>query len=132
MKRVFFWLVVLLVLGTLAACDDTVSGDVPSEVTAIGDPVVGRTLFESGGDALVPCATCHTLDGTELVGPSLMGIAARAATRTDLSAEDYLRQSVTDPSAFVVEDYADVMYKEYGTKLSDEDIDNLIAFLLTQ
>jgi len=132
MKRMLFWLIVLLVLGTLIACDDTVSGDVPSEATSIGDPVAGRTLFESGGAALVPCATCHTLDGTELVGPSLMGSAARAATRTELSAEDYLRQSIIDPSAYVVDGYADVMYKEYGTKLSDEDIDNLIAFLLTQ
>lgn len=132
MKPALFSFAALVALFVLAACAETAPADLPAEVSAIGDPTAGRVIFESGGDALVPCATCHTLDGTELVGPSLAGIADRAATRTDLSAEEYIRQSIVDPSAHVVEDYADVMYKEYGEKLSSEDIDNVIAFLLTQ
>lgn len=133
MKRAFFYpLAAFILLLVLVACADTAAGDVPAEAAAIGDVNAGRQIFETGGNALVPCMTCHTLDGTELVGPSLQGIADRAASRTDLSAEDYLRQSITDPAAYLVDSYADVMNKEYGNKLSEEDIDNVVAFLLTQ
>jgi cytochrome c553 len=133
MKRMLFWLAALLALiGLLSACTDLAPADVPADVAAIGDPVAGRLIFETGGPAAVPCATCHTLDGTELVGPSLQGIADRAASRTTLSAEDYIRQSILEPSVYVVEDYADVMYKEYASKLSADDVDNVIAFLLSK
>jgi len=132
-KRV--WLVGLLMLiGLLSACSDLAPADteIPADIAAIGDPDAGRLIFETGGASAVPCATCHTLDGTELVGPSLQDIAGRAASRTTLSAEDYIRQSIMDPSAYVVEDYADVMYKDYANKLSPEDVDNVIAFLLSR
>ena len=133
MNRKLFWLATLMaLLGLLSACDDTSSAGVSADVAAIGDPNAGRQIFETGGAAAVPCATCHTLDGTELVGPSLQGIADRAASRTTLSAEDYIRQSITDPSAYIVEDYAAVMYKEYADKLSTDDVDNVIAFLLSR
>ena len=133
MKRALFYLLAALILVlALAACTDTVAEDVLAEAAAVGDVNEGRHIFETGGDALVPCMTCHTLDGTELVGPSLQGIASRAASETDLSAEDYLRQSITDPAAYIVDGYADVMNKEYGSKLSEEDVNNVIAFLLTQ
>lgn len=90
-------------------------------------------IFETGGASQVPCAVCHTLDGTTLVGPSLQGISQRAGTRiSGLSAEEYLRQSIVDPSAYLVEGFDDLMNKDYGEKLSEEDINNLIAFLMTQ
>ncbi len=49
-----------------------------------------------------------------------------------MSAEEYLRESIVDPSAFVVEGYSDAMPKSFRILLSEEDIDNLVAFLLTQ
>lgn len=133
MKRAYFYpLAALILLLMLAACTSTTAEDVPAEISAIGDVNAGKQIFDTGGDALVPCMTCHTLDGTELVGPSLQGIANRAATRTDLSAEDYLRQSITDPAAYLVDGYEDVMNKEYASKLSEQDVDDVVAYLLTQ
>jgi hypothetical protein len=49
-----------------------------------------------------------------------------------LSAEEYLRESIVDPAAYIVEGYPDGMPKAYKILLSEEDIDNLVAFLLTQ
>jgi hypothetical protein len=58
----------------------------------------------------------------------------RAATRiAGTSAEDYIRQSILDPSAFVVPGFQDnIMPTTFGQQLSQTDIDNLIAYLLTQ
>jgi hypothetical protein len=63
----------------------------------------------------------------------VQGISERAGDRVpDLSAVEYLRQSIEDPSAFVVEDFYDVMPKDLPSRLSEEDIDDLVAFMLTQ
>ena len=48
-----------------------------------------------------------------------------------LSAEEYLRESIVDPAAYIVEGYLGIM-QSYKFLLSEEDIDNLIAFILTQ
>ncbi len=47
-------------------------------------------------------------------------------------AADYLRESIVDPSAYVVNDYQDAMLKDYGKKLDDGQIADLVAYLLTQ
>ncbi len=49
-----------------------------------------------------------------------------------LSAEEYLRESIVDPGAFVAEGYSDAMPKGFKILLSEEDIDSLVVFLLTQ
>jgi hypothetical protein len=58
----------------------------------------------------------------------------RAATRIEgMSAEEYIHQSIVDPSAFVVPGFQDnIMPKTFGQQLSQTDIDNLIAYILTQ
>ena len=106
-----------------------------------GGPERGSEIFEAGGDILSPinrCAACHTLDGTvqdyASAGPSLQGIAERAGNRVpDLDAVEYLRQSIVDPNAYVVEGFdANRMPRAYSIFMSEEDIDDVIAFLLTQ
>jgi LSD1 subclass zinc finger protein len=97
-----------------------------------GDAKAGETLFNSGGASQVPCATCHSVDGVTLVGPTLQGVGTKAGERMEgISAEDYLQQSITQPSVYLVEGYADVMYKDYAERLSEEEIDNLVAYLMT-
>lgn len=129
MKSVRLALTMLGLLLILTACGGGAAGG----TSPLGDPQAGRAIFETGGVSQIPCAACHTLDGTPLVGPSLQGISERAGTRIPgLSAEEYLRQSITDPSAYLVEGFDDLMNKDYGEKLSEDDINNLIAFLMTQ
>ena len=49
-----------------------------------------------------------------------------------LSTDEYIRQSILDPAVFVVEDYQNLMPDSYSLVLSEEDLEVLVAFLLTQ
>ncbi len=107
----------------------------PGEAALPGDPAVGETLFSQFQPAAgFACATCHRVDSEEqLVGPGLLHLPTRAATRVPgLSAQDYLRQSIVEPGAYVVAGYPDqVMPRTYGDLFSQAQIDDLVAYLLT-
>lgn len=103
-----------------------------------GDPERGREIFETGGDVYpdddLLCINCHSLDGSEgKFGPTLQGISGRAGDRVaGLTAEEYLRQSILEPNALIVGDYRNNMGSIHAALLSDEDIEDLVAFMLTQ
>jgi ferredoxin len=93
------------------------------------DPAAGRKLFVDSS-----CRVCHSLDpGVRLVGPSLAGIAAAAETRVPgQTAEAYLRESIVAPDAFITPGYpAGQMLPDLGKTLSEKQIEDLVAFLLT-
>ena len=49
-----------------------------------------------------------------------------------MSAEEYLRQSILDPNAYIVEGFEpDMAPPNFAEILSDEQVDDLIAFLMT-
>ncbi len=99
-----------------------------------GDPERGRELFfASSIGQSTGCRVCHSIKpGERKVGPSLAGIATRAATRVPgMSAEEYIRQSIEDPGAYVVEGFPNAMLPDIADKLSDQDMDDIIAFLMT-
>lgn len=104
----------------------------------VGDAANGEELYKRPtiGSAGAPgCNTCHSLEeGVTLVGPSHANIGTRAETAVaGQSAEAYLRESIVDPNAHVTEGYtAGVMYPNYAQDLTEEQIDDLVAFLLTQ
>ncbi|MBT8203657.1 MAG: 4Fe-4S binding protein [Acidimicrobiia bacterium] len=100
------------------------------------DPVAaGRAIFnETALGTSAGCRICHSLEpGRDLVGPSLAEVGSRAATTVPgLAATDYLRQSIVDPDAFVVPGYpSGQMLANLGDVLSDRELDQLVAFLLT-
>ena len=125
----FSTLTLLLAALVLTACGGGQSGS-PSAGSSGGDPAKGKIVFETG-----VCITCHTLAGATgangITGPALNGIGTRAATRKpNTTAEAYIRESETNPNAFVVEGFPrDVMPAWSGTAA---DLNNLIAFLLEQ
>lgn len=90
----------------------------------------GQVVFTLAG-----CNACHTISGlsTGTIGPVLDGIGARAATTVaGLSAEEYIHQSIVEPSAYVVPGFADdIMPKTFAETLTEEQIADLVAFLLT-
>lgn len=141
MRKFTFFTVILVVLAlTLAACGggnnnaDT-GGDEIAETG--GDAGRGEELYTSTtvGTANAPgCVTCHSLEeGTVLVGPSHAGVAARAGSYVaGQSAEEYLRESIVDPDAHIVDGFvAGVMYQNYEQDLTAAEIDDLVAYLLT-
>lgn len=96
---------------------------------------LGESLFSSSGfGENFGCEVCHALEpGRRLVGPPLAGIAVTAAGRVPgLSAEDYIRQSIVDPDAYTVDGYpAGQMLADYEDRLTAEELDALVAFLMT-
>jgi mono/diheme cytochrome c family protein len=98
------------------------------------------------GDALAAtlgCATCHITTNT---GPAWEasadqpGIGVRAGERIGqsdyngeaTSAEQYIFESVVHTTAYVVSGFADnLMPATYGSTLTDQDMADLIAYLLT-
>lgn len=90
-----------------------------------GDPEAGATVFTEQG-----CEGCHAVagDGAGMTGPSLANLGSEADDRTDQPAAEYVRESITNPSAHIVEGYEDIM-PPY--ELPDDQLDNLVAYLLT-
>jgi cytochrome c553 len=88
----------------------------------------GRQVYRSSG-----CASCHEGSLFNLfrpVGPPLNEIGlVGAKRRPPLSAEDYIRQSITDPGDHVVPGYPDSMPRGLARDLSPEDLAALVAYL---
>jgi nitric oxide reductase subunit C len=90
-------------------------------------PPNGQQLFT------VYCSSCHATSGDGvIVGPSLAGVATRAEDRVaGLDADAYIRQSILEPSAYMVPGFDDLMPKTWGQVLSAGELDALVAYLLT-
>jgi mono/diheme cytochrome c family protein len=105
--------------------------------TAIpGNPENGNAIFHQGAGIAPMCSSCHIANpqtDASLTGPTLVGIGSRAATRVQgQDAWTYLYNSIVHPNDYVVEGYvAGVMYSNYGQDLTEEQINDLVAYLLT-
>lgn len=98
----------------------------------VGDATAGELLFSQSIEGQAACIACHTIDESRLVGPGLGGIATRAETRVGgLSAEDYIFTSIVAPANYVVEGYANVMPSSFGDSLSEQQVSDIVAYLLT-
>jgi mono/diheme cytochrome c family protein len=139
-KKLILLTVLALAVMALAACGGGGGGaatEGESEVAAIGDAANGEKLFASatiGANNAPGCITCHSLEpDVVIVGPSQAGLGTRAATRVPgQSAEDYIRESITVPNAYIVEGFTEgVMYQNYATDLTEDQINDIIAYTLT-
>ncbi len=87
------------------------------------------TILEKNG-----CLDCHSLDGTELVGPTLKDIYNRDTVivtpdgeKTVKADEAYLIKAINDPSSEIVKNYEDMM-PSFAEDISKEDMNKLIEF----
>lgn len=138
LKKTLLAMLILVLAIVLVACGG--GGESGGEEAAgggVGDAANGEKLYNQVtiGSASAPgCVTCHSTEAdVVLVGPSHAGLAGRAGTYVEgVSAEDYLRESITDPNAHIVDGFTpDVMYQNYGAELQARDINDLIAYMLT-
>jgi mono/diheme cytochrome c family protein len=114
---------------TLVACSTNANS---ADSLPPGDAARGAALFTQAINGAPPCATCHTLDSTTLVGPSLKGFAAIASTRkSGTSARDYAYESIVRPPAYLVSGFGNLMYNRYAQRLSTQQIADLVDYLLT-
>jgi nitric oxide reductase subunit C len=113
-------------------------------VQASSSPIAqGESLFRSATPA---CTACHSIaPGVNMAGPSLAGVGSRAKKLVGSpeykgkakDAEGYIRESIAMPSAHLV---PGAMYSgggqsfmpaTYGKDLKPEQIDQLVAYLIT-
>jgi len=126
------------------------AGEVPEAPATTGPPAgTDITVELPAGDATHgeqiatrDCFVCHV---TSTAGPAWAatadqpGIGDRAATRieqadytgTATSAEQYLFESIVLPGTYLVSPFQNLMPPDFGTKLTLQDVADLIAYLLT-
>jgi len=78
------------------------------------------------------CNACHSVDGSLKIGPTIKNQYGKNIRHTDGSIiiidGQYIRESLVDPLKYIAEGYTPIM-PSYKPVLSDEDIENLIAFI---
>ena len=119
---------VIVLVSLLAACSSDAAGSPTPTLVPNSAAAKGRDLFR------VHCASCHALaEDVVITGPSLAHIASRAGDRVaGLSAEDYFYDSILDPDSYVVEGFAaSLMPSTFATQLTGEELDQIVAYLLT-
>lgn len=86
----------------------------------------GASLFQELG-----CSGCHMAQDTNLA-PSLVGVAGETVALEDGSTitadEEYLRQSILEPMAHVVQGYQPVM-PSFAGRVDDEQLAALVAYI---
>ena len=96
---------------------------------AAAGPVDGANVFASSG-----CAGCHSVaEGAAAgIGPPLYASFGReerlVGGETLIIDENYLRESIENPAAKVVEGYGPIM-PSYAGRLSEEELTALIVYL---
>lgn len=88
----------------------------------------GREVAETNG-----CLACHSLDGSQVVGPTWQGLWGAEKKLADGSSvtvdESYVVESVRQPTAKMVEGFAPVMIAYDAEIISDDDLAAVVAFL---
>jgi len=103
---------------------------------SLSDYEKGEILFNKthvGQNNVIGCISCHSLSlETKTVGPSLFMIGKRADKMVKgLSAQQYIKQSIINPDAYIVNGYTPaVMFAHYSDELDESQIDNLVLFIL--
>ncbi|HEX2909993.1 MAG TPA: c-type cytochrome [Chloroflexia bacterium] len=137
---IFLLLAVFMTLFLTACSEDALTNPpVKPEVlnafkaeptTNQGDPTKGEKVFMR-----LPCLTCHELNGqgTEHnFGPELDHIGTTAATRlAGVNAAQYIRHALLSPQELSLPEFKPVM-PGFGTTVSNQEINDLVAFLLNQ
>ncbi|RLT32434.1 MAG: hypothetical protein DWI57_18385 [Chloroflexi bacterium] len=115
-----------------ATDDSAIYAGLPEEILAAlpaADAANGEALTVSNG-----CTACHSLQkDVRVVGPSWYDVGATANERVaGQSAAIYLYTSITEPNAYVNEDYiAGLMPLTYKEVISSQQMADIIAYLLT-
>ncbi|MFQ5857088.1 MAG: cytochrome c oxidase subunit II [Anaerolineae bacterium] len=95
---------------------------------AEAEPERGQELVQQLG-----CLSCHSTDGSTLVGPSWKGLYRSERTFQDgttvVADDEYLRSSILDPGAQILEGFPDLMPKNFKDQLTEEQVLDIIEYI---
>ena len=122
----------------------TVEAGQSSEQGAAASGQLAQETIDLAIEAMIRtgCNSCHVTTGlpevdAAMLGPDQTNLGTVAGTRREgYTAEEYLREAILDPSAFIVEECPlgqclQVMPVNYGEQLSEEELDAIVAYLLS-
>ena len=84
------------------------------------------------------CLTCHSLDGSKIIGPTFKGLYGKQETvitngqERIITADDlYISHSIWEPNADVVKGYNQGLMISYREQLKEEQLNHILDFLKT-
>lgn len=136
MRKTILFTMIILIISAMAL---TACGGGAADGPVVGDAAHGEELYNRatlGKKSSEGCVSCHNFDATqgdESNAPYTAGTGTRAETRVPgFSAEEYIHESIVTPDAYVVEGFnAGDMYQSWAEDLSEQEIADLVAYLLT-
>ena len=80
------------------------------------------------------CIGCHSLDGSNLVGPTFKGLYGKNREFVDGTSgaadAEYIKSSILNPNGNIVAGYQpNLMPQNYRDQLSDEDLEAIVEFI---
>jgi len=91
----------------------------------------GLTLIKQNA-----CITCHSQDGSRIVGPSFKGLFGKQeiviaeGVEREITVDDaYIKRSIYEPNAEVVKGYNPGLMTPFKDKLTDEDVQKIIDYI---
>ena len=120
-----------------------------SKVIVVSDTAFTRWLaekspetIESKGLALLKnnaCTSCHSLDGSKLVGPTFKGLYGSQTTvivngieKSVLADTAYIRRSIVDPDFEVVKGFVPGQMRAYKSVITEEEIKTIQEYFMNQ
>ncbi len=89
---------------------------------------VGETAYKKHA-----CNTCHSIDGSSMIGPSFKGIwntiAEHVSTEDRLVDENYIRESILYPQKHIVKGYENGNMPSYKGLIKDREIEGVIEYI---
>jgi len=111
-----------------AAFETWLQGQGSGEAAADDPAARGQQLAQQYG-----CVGCHSVDGTPGVGPTWKGLFGADVELADGSSADadeaFLYESIVNPGATIVAGFNDIMPATFGDQLSEEQVNDIIAFI---
>jgi cytochrome c oxidase subunit 2 len=90
----------------------------------------GLTIIKANG-----CLTCHSLDGSKIIGPTFKGLyGTKRTVITDQGEkqvdafDDYIKRSILDPNAEIVKGFNKGLMQSYATVIKGEDLDKIVDY----
>jgi cytochrome c oxidase subunit 2 len=84
------------------------------------------------------CISCHSTDGSAIIGPTFKGLWERTETVITNGVEreitvdrDFIRKSLNEPNADITKGFNPGLMISYEKTISDEDLDQIIEYLKT-
>jgi len=118
----------------LAACGSSAQATNRRNDSPTGDINQGQELHTAY------CVGCHSREqGKSSIGPPVVGLVSRSAetiTSDDYKGKaetpaGYIRESIMEPGTYVVPGYPDGLMPNYSNTLSQDDLENLVSYLMT-